>query len=86
MALDSAPAGLMGWVQTYGQYILFFAQLLFWFVLCFAAVWATLLFRRLVNGRTATAGESPASTAATPAVAAPAAPSASDVSVDEFVD
>lgn len=74
------------WISNYGQIILFFAQLLFWIAVGVAAVWATLLFRRLVNAKTAgVAAPVAASPAAAPKEAEPtSAPAA--VSVDEFVD
>ena len=81
----SSPGGLMGWVQQYGQYILFFAQLLYWTVLCVAAVWATLLFRKLVAFRTGEGESVKPPVPSVPAVA-PATEGASTVSVEEFVD
>jgi hypothetical protein len=45
----STPGGLLGFIQTYGQYIAFFVQILFWLVMGASVLWATLLFRKLVN-------------------------------------
>jgi hypothetical protein len=85
----AAPTGFIGWIQANGQLVLFFAQLIYWLVICVALVWATLLFRKLVNAMTAgAAGSDSASTAGAPAIPAASASSAtvSSVSVDEFVD
>ena len=85
----AAPTGFIGWIQSNGQLVLFFAQLIYWLVICVVIVWATLLFRKLVNATTAGAtGSDRASTAGVPATPAASAPSATmpGVSVDEFVD
>ncbi len=85
----AAPTGFMGWIQTNGQLVLFFAQIAYWLVICVAAVWATLIFRRLVKFKVGVAADvvaepaaAPAAEAAETAVAAPAA----KPSIDEFVD
>jgi len=79
MAVDQVPGGFIGWIQQNGQLVLFFAQLAYWLVLCVAAIWATLLFRKLVQTRT-----SPETGALTSDDARP--PIAAQVSVDEFVE
>ncbi len=76
MPVETA-GGFMGWISQYGQLVLFVAQLLFWLAVAVAALWSTLLFKKLVDARTSS----------TEIVVAPAAPSVSDKpAVDEFVD
>jgi hypothetical protein len=88
----SVPTGFIGWIQQNGQLVLFFAQLLYWLVICVAAVWATLIFRKLVASRTASTDASVVSSASTGSAAASSnaagAPTmaGSDISVDEFVE
>jgi hypothetical protein len=76
MTSGAAPGGFLGWIATYGQYIAFIAQIIYWIVIAAVAVWAVLLFKRLVDFRTA--------------VATPTAPSADSgkksVKVEEFTD
>jgi hypothetical protein len=48
----AAPGGFVGWVLQYGQIVAFIAQLLYWIVIAAMAVWATMLFKRLVDFRT----------------------------------
>ncbi len=50
----ASPTGFVGWILQYGQIIAFFAQLIYWIVIAAVAVWATLLFKRLVDFRTGT--------------------------------
>lgn len=50
MPSGAAPTGFIGWITQYGQIIAFFAQLLYWIVIAAVAVWATLLFKRYVDG------------------------------------
>ncbi len=69
--------GFMGWIQQYGQIVLFVAQLLFWLVLSVAALWSTLLFKKLVDART---GSTEIVVAAADASAKP------KPAVDDFVD
>jgi hypothetical protein len=76
MSVETA-GGFMGWIQQYGQLILFFAQLLFWLALAVAALWSTMLFKKLVDARTTSAD----------AVVAPAEVVSSEKpSVDKFVE
>ena len=74
--------GIMAFVAQYGQVIYFFAQIAFWLVLSVAALWATLLFRKLVAHQTAgvVAPES--------LIVEPAVPAADEkpVKVEEFVE
>ena len=88
MVVDTAaPTGFIGWIQANGQLVLFFAQLIYWVVICAAAIWATLLFRKLVLFRTGEAQAAPAEiTPALPGTPAATSASAPRVSVDEFVD
>ena len=91
MVDTAVPTGFIGWIQTNGQLVLFFAQIAYWLVICVAAVWATLIFRRLVNAKVGAvaayvvaepaAGAAAAQTAETAAVAPSTKPS-----IDEFVD
>jgi len=85
----AAPTGFVGWIQTNGQLVLFFAQLAYWVIICVAAVWATLIFRKLVNfkvgGAAASVVAEPTTAAADAAETAAVAPSAKP-SIDEFVD
>ena len=79
MQVETAT-GFMAWISQYGQIILFFAQLLFWLAVAVAAVWSTLLFKKLVDARTG-------STEIVVAAVEPAeAPGSAKPSVDEFVD
>ncbi len=72
-----STGGFMGWIQQYGQLVLFFAQMLFWLALAVAALWSTMLFKKLVDARTTS----------TEAVVATVEPASSEKpSVDEFVD
>lgn len=61
----------LNWVSTYGSIIGFFVQILYFVVISVAAIWAVLLFKRLVDFKTG-AGEADESVA--------------EVSTDEFVD
>jgi hypothetical protein len=45
----AAPTGFTAWILANGQIVLFFAQILFWIVLGFAAVWAAFVFNKLVK-------------------------------------
>ncbi len=81
--VSGTPTGILGWIATYGQYVAFVVQLLFYIVLAIAALWATLLFRKLVNAQVGT----PVEAAATDTAAEkPSAELAAEPSVDEFVD
>jgi hypothetical protein len=77
--MTAPTTGFLGWIQAYGQILLFFSQLLFWLAIAVAAVWSTLLFRKLVHERTAP-------TEAAMAPAEPAVDSEKKPSVDDFVD
>lgn len=72
MGAAPAQSGLTAWVMANGQVIGFFAQMLFWAAVAFAAVWAAATFNRFVNF----------ATGATKAVEK----SAEKVSVEEFVE
>ena len=80
MATDSA---FIVWISTYGQIVLFFAQILFWLAIGIAALWSTLIFRRFVNAK---ASSVPVQDATPALAAAPAAAVAADISIEEFVD
>jgi hypothetical protein len=69
-----STSGFMAWIQQYGQIILFFAQIFFWLAVSVAALWATMLFKRLVDARTPSKD------------AAVASEPAEKPAVDEFVD
>ena len=72
---------LIDWLTNYGQVILFFAQVIYWVVVCVAAIWAVLVFRKYVNaklGRWSAKAEDAAAT--------PPPPPAEKPSIDEFVD
>ena len=72
-----STSGFMAWLSQYGQIVLFFAQLLFWLAVSVAALWSTMLFKKLVTARTGS----------TEVVVAPAEPvSSAKPAVDEFVD
>ncbi len=99
MVVDgAAPTGLLGWITEYGNVVYFFGQLIYWLVICAAAVWATLLFRKFVNARVAqwsdqnaAAGTSLEAVASMPAASAsaadaPASAPAGKPSIEEFVD
>ena len=45
----AAPGGLLGWVATYGQYVAFFAQLVYWIVIAAVAVYAVMQLKRFVD-------------------------------------
>lgn len=68
-------SGFIAWISQYGQIILFFAQILFWLAVSVAAIWATLLFKRLVDARVGDVASAPA-----------AVVPAESPSVEEFVD
>lgn len=74
-------SGIMTFVAQYGQVIYFFAQMFFWLALSVSAIWATLLFRRLVNHQIENG-----TVVAESALPEPAATPESPVSVEEFVD
>ena len=74
---------MIAWITEFGNVVYFFGQLIFWLVICVAAIWATLIFRRLVNGRIDRWAVK--DTGSGTAIAA--APAAADKpSIDEFVD
>lgn len=75
--------GLIAWISNYGQMVLYFGQILYWAILCWAALWATLILRRYVNAKVARI-EMKMAEASAPA-AAPASAS-TDISIDEFVE
>lgn len=62
----------MGWVLQNGQLVLFFVQIAYWIVIAVAAIWATLLFKKLVDFKTGTGK--------------PAGETQKPVSVEEFTD
>lgn len=71
---------LIDWLTAYGQVVLFFAQLIYWAVVCIAAIWAVLIFRQYVDGKVSRrAGGSPET-------ATPTAIPAEKPSIEEFVD
>ncbi len=88
-ALAAEPSGLLGWINTYGNVVYWFVQIIFWIgmlVLAFYAVWQ---YKRWVNYQLGT-GRSGAlrkaeETTGTPSPA-DAKSAESKVSVDEFVD
>jgi len=65
---------MLNWIQTNGQYVAFFAQIVYWAVVAVVSVYAVLLFKRLVDFKTGVA---------TPA---PKEKAEKAVSVDEFTD
>lgn len=73
-------AALIDWLTNYGQAVLFFAQLVYWAVVCVAAIWAVLIFRQYVNGRASRRADESLETAA------PTATPAEKPSIEEFVD
>jgi hypothetical protein len=74
MTAAAEPTGLLGWIATYGAYIQFFAQILFWVVMAAVAIYAVAQLKRFVDN----------ACGVTPKAAA----SAEDktVSVEEFTD
>lgn len=76
---------LMTWTSSYGAYLQFYLQLLFWVVLGAAALWAAVSFSRYVKFMTGAVEEAQAESAAVPAYVAPSA-AAEGISVDQFVD
>lgn len=42
---------MVNWIMQYGQIVAFLAQILYWIVIAAVAIWATLLFKRLVDFR-----------------------------------
>lgn len=70
------PSAIYTWVATNGQIVYFFAQIVFWVAVGFAAIWAAFLFKRLVDFKTGVVKVKDD------------APAASDskVAVDEFVE
>ena len=79
--MEVAPTGFIGWLTQYGQIIAFFAQIAFWLVLAVAALWSTLLFRKLVKAQVGESAEAAASDAS-----AVLEPTDKAVSVEEFVE
>jgi hypothetical protein len=78
-------AALIDWLTNYGQVVLFFAQLVYWLVVCVAAIWAVIVFQKYVNARVSrwpSAGVGIAVPSGTPH----AAPAAEKPSIEEFVD
>ena len=71
---------LIDWLTNYGQVVLFFAQLLYWLVVCVAAIWAVLIFKKYVNAKVSRWTEHASETVA------PATAPAEKPSIDEFVD
>jgi hypothetical protein len=63
---------LINWLGTYGQVIAFIAQILYWVIIAVAALWAVLLFKRLVDFKTG--------------MTVPGSGEDDTVSADEFVD
>ncbi len=45
----SAPSGFLGWIALNGQYVAFFAQLLYWTVIAAVAVYAVIQLKRFVD-------------------------------------
>ena len=72
---------LIDWLTNYGQVILFFAQVIYWLVVCVAAIWAVLVFRKYVDAKISRwVGESGEATIPPPP------PATQKPSIDEFVD
>ncbi|NTW28752.1 MAG: hypothetical protein HGA39_05240 [Coriobacteriia bacterium] len=66
---------LLLWISTYGAYIQFFVQIIFWILIAAAAFWAVAVFNRYVKFMTGA-----------DQVAVEEAPAPTTVSVDQFVD
>ena len=44
-----APSGILGWISTYGTYIGFIVQVIFYVVVAGSAAWAAVTFARYVK-------------------------------------
>ncbi len=55
MTTGAEPSAIYSWVATNGQIVYFFAQIAYWAVVGFAAVWAAFLLKRLVDFKTGAA-------------------------------
>jgi hypothetical protein len=42
---------LIDWLTNYGQVVLFFGQVIYWLVICVAAIWAVIVFQKYVSAR-----------------------------------
>lgn len=74
--------GIEAWINQYGNIIYFFGQLTFWLALAGAAIYAVILFKRLVDYQVgATAAKAAASSTETKTEAAE-----EPVKIDEFVE
>ena len=71
---------LIDWLTKYGQVVLFFAQLIYWAIVCVAAIWAALIFNKYVNARVSRWAEE------SPEKATPVAAPVEKPSIEEFVD
>jgi len=77
MTVDStALSPFLTWFSSWGNVVFVGAQVVFWAVVGFAAVYAALAYKRLVDHKT---GKAPVATVA------PGAPAAS-VKIDQFVE
>jgi hypothetical protein len=75
-ATTTGPTGLLGWIATYGQYLGFVIQIIFYVSLTIAAVWAAWNFHRYVTNALGEQGEASGSEKEKD----------STVAVDEFVE
>lgn len=73
-------ASLLTWTGSYGPYLQFYLQILFWIVLGVAALWAALSFSRYVKFMTGAAEE------AEEELSAVSQSGTNPIAVDQFVD
>jgi Ca2+/H+ antiporter len=79
-------SGLEAWINQYGNIIYFFGQLAFWLALAVAAVYAVVLFKRLVDHQTGAAAAKAAEKAAGDSAQAGKPKADEPVKIDEFVE
>ena len=71
-----APTGVAAWVNANGNVTYFFAQIAFWIIVAFAAIWAAWAFNRYVSFMMS--GTEPGSSSENS--------DEDDIAVDEFVE
>jgi hypothetical protein len=79
-------SALEAWINQYGNIVYFFGQLAFWLALAVAAVYAVVLFKRLVDHQTGAAAAKAAEQAAADTVKGGSSKADEPVKIDKFVE
>ena len=79
--------GIEAWINQYGNIVYFFGQLAFWLALAGAAIYAVILFKRLVDYQVgATAAKAAAAKATASSTETKTEAAEEPVKIDEFVE